>query len=122
MTDGNDEVKVALSYKILNEFCLIQSSVITREITRTKKLRHKAGDFKRDNRGNPIERFDKSGYETYKKDEVETVEVQEEVPYYDFSNYPSAYNELKKWLANVSIYSPIFSETTPVSLYFFHSS
>lgn len=108
LTDGSDE-KVELADKILSEFCALQSLIITRDVTRTKKLRHKAGDFKRDTFGNPLERPDKSGYETYKKDEIEYAEVTEEVPYYDYTNSSSAYNELKKWLANLVV-EPDFTE------------
>lgn len=109
LTDGNDDERLELADKILSEFCAIQSLVITRQVTRTKKVRHKAGDFKRDNKGNPIEKSDKSGYEVYKKDETEIAEVEEEIPYYDYSNHPNAYGELKKWLANLVV-EPDFAE------------
>lgn len=109
LLDGNDEEKVNLSDRILSEFCAIQSFVVTKNVNRQKKLHHKAGDFKRDANGDPIERPDKSGYETYKKDEVEYADVVEEVPYYDYQNNQHAYNELKKWLANLVV-EPDFKE------------
>ena len=109
LSDGNDDAKLALADKILSEFCAIQSLILTKNVKRTKKLHHKAGDFKRDADGNPIERSDKTGYETYKKDEVEYAEVLEEVPYYDYTNSAASYNELKKWLVNLVV-EPDFKE------------
>jgi len=109
LLDGNDEEKINLFDRILSEFCAIQMMVVTKNVTKTKKFKHKAGDFKRDANGIPIERADKSGYETYKKDEVEYADVTEEVPYYDYQNNQHAYNEVKKWLVNLVV-EPDFTE------------
>ena len=80
LTDGNDDEKLALFDKVLCEFCAIQSLVITKQVTRTKKLRHKAGDFKRDNKGNPIEKPNGGGYEVYKKDETFRITTTPTIP------------------------------------------
>ena len=109
LTYDSDEKKHALADQLLSEFCALQSLVLTKTVTRTKRLRHKAGDFKRDTNGNPIARPDGNGYEVYKKDETETADVDEEVPYYDYANNPAAYAELKKWLANLVV-EPDFAQ------------
>lgn len=113
LLDGNDEEKINLADRILSEFCAIQSMVVTKCVTKTKKIKHKKGDVIRDERGNPkTDGTNADGtprFCLYDKDTVEYADVDDEVPYYDYQNNQHAYNELKKWLANLVV-EPDFTE------------
>lgn len=61
-------------------------------------MKHEAGDFKRDAKGNPIERADGKGYETYTKGCLELVDTVVEVPYYDYASNGYAYDAVKKYV------------------------
>ena len=109
LKNQDDDDKVRLYHKIESQFCNIQRMVVVKQVKKTKRVKHKKGDYKRDGNGNYIQRSDGSGYETYGEDEVEETEVVEYVPFWDDEHSTSANNDIKKKVEDITV-NPDFSE------------
>ena len=98
--------------QIIDEVELVASLCIVKEVAKKKIVKHKKGDFKRDNKGNPIMKSDGSGYETYQTNETDTIDTIEYKPYWDYRNSSLEEARLSKLIEN---YIAPFDKTRVVS-------
>ena len=103
LDSNEDESQKALLNNIITDFCLFASKTIVKHKPHNKKIVHKAGDFVVDSNGNKILADDGSGYKTYDKTTVETIEEQLEIPYYDYTNKPADRDRLLDLLRNETV-------------------
>lgn len=85
---------------VIDEVEFVASTCIVKEVMKKKVVKHKKGDFKRDEQGNPITKKDGSGYETYQANESEVIDTIEYKPYWDYRNSYSDESRLSKLIEN----------------------
>ena len=97
-SEDNKELKKKI-FNLKTNFYNAQMAVVVSPGMKKEKVKHKKGDVKRDENGDPISDGTNADgtprWQTYDKDEVETKETPVKVPTYDMEAYPGKYTFLK---------------------------